>query len=436
MIPTLRHYPPDADHVRAGIDIVLAGSYEPGADVAFDKPPRILDLGAHVGSASVFFARRFPGATIIAYEPHPTSAHYARLNTEGMNVEIVNAAVVGSGAGQVTLFEGKDNTGQRSVHQLGEQRSDGIAVRAIHASTLPPCDVLKMDTEGCELENLRAYRHLREVTVLMLEWHRQEDYHELLRWLPTLGFELRRDDARGAWVADRNLIFVRRREVMPDVESKTHPEGRNLGEDSPIWLVPRRDLNAILDLIPEYDLGAIPKLTAPRVLDVGAHVGGFAWYVLRHHPDARIQCFEAHPKTFELLKSNTKGLPVEAHHFAVVHPKKGPTVRLYEGLHGRQECSTRDDVRWPHCSQDLSRWLDVPAFDAAELPPADIVKVDTEGAEVAILSGYRHLQSARVLLVEPHAVGGDMEGQKREITALATRAGLRSIGGHILRFVR
>ena len=432
MTLTLRHYPPASDNVRLGIEVVLAGSYEPGADVVFEKPPRILDLGAHVGSFSVWAMSRWPGAQITAYEPHPTSAHYARVNTEGMGVEVVPYAVVNDCVpattdgiehdAHVLLYEGKDNTGQRSIYQLGEQLTDSVIAKAIHASTLPPCDILKIDTEGCELDILRAFDHLATVRVLMVEWHRQEDYKELLSWLPTLGFELRRDDTRGAWQADRNLIFVR--------------QARSVSEE-PMWLVPRRDLNAILDLIPEYDLGALPLMPAPRVLDVGAHVGGFAWYVLRHYPNARIQCFEAHPDTFSLLTENVRGLSVEVYQCAVVHPKRSGTVRLYEGKNGRHECSTRTDVRWPHCSQNLSQWIDVPTFDAANLPPADILKIDVEGAEEDVLRGYGHLAGIKALLVEPHPINGqDINAQRRTISALAMRAGLKPIEGHVLRFVR
>src|SRR5208282_3194799 len=110
-----------------------------------------------------------------------------------------------------------------------------------------------------------------------------------------------------------------------------------------------------------------------------------------------------------------------------------------EGVNNREECSTHDDVRWPHVSQKLDTWVDVPTIDAAELPPCDVLKVDTEGAEVDILTGFRHLSTVGVLLVEAHPVGGDLQGQIRRITEIAEAAGLRpapSARFGILRFVR
>jgi len=209
-VPELRAYPPAHDGVRQGLDVVLRGSYDiPG--LQFPHPPAILDLGAHVGSFSVWAKTRWPDARIVAFEPHPGSASYCRKNVEHLGVEVREVAVTGAGkAGTMMLYDGAVNTGQRSLYQLGEQRGTGVAVSTFSAAQLPPADILKADTEGCELEILRDYPHLQGVTALMLEWHRDADYRELLRWLPTLGFDLVRDDAKGRWVSDRNLIFRRR----------------------------------------------------------------------------------------------------------------------------------------------------------------------------------------------------------------------------------
>ena len=197
------------------------------------------------------------------------------------------------------------------------------------------------------------------------------------------------------------------------------------------------DAELLSSLRDDYRLEELPPYDAPIVLDVGAHVGGFSRYALERWPRAQVYAFEPHPLTFAKLVDQTRGLRIYATRVAVVHPKKSDTVRLYEGVNGSHECSTRDDVRWPHCSQDLTRWHDVPALDASELLPADVLKVDTEGAELAILTGYRHMPGVRALLVEPHAVGGDYRGQELMIRALARAWGLREHGkGIAWRFVR
>ena len=203
----LRVYPPESDGVASGLAAVLAGSYD--VPLEFREPPVILDIGAHVGSFSVWAAHRWPGATITAFEPSPSNADYARQNLEGI-AEVVERAVVGPGRpGALLLHEGRDNTGQRSIHRLGEQKAEGLMVRTRRASTLPPCDIFKADTEGCELEILDDYRHLSTVRAVMLEYHSLEDYHTLLKLLPSRGLTLVRNDTGGRWAHDRNLIFVR-----------------------------------------------------------------------------------------------------------------------------------------------------------------------------------------------------------------------------------
>ena len=181
----------------------------------------------------------------------------------------------------------------------------------------------------------------------------------------------------------------------------------------------------------------MPKLQGPiKVLDIGANQGNFAKYVLSLHPDAAIWCFEPHPDTFAKACANLgdKATVIQA---AVTHPERG-MVRLYEGVNGSEECSLRDDVRWPHVSQRLDKFVEVPSYDAGRLPPCDLLKCDTEGSEVEILEGYRHLSSVRHLLVECHPVGGDLRGQMHKVLALAEAAGLPCIDvrGTVMRFAR
>lgn len=71
--------------------------------LASGERPVILDAGANIGIASVWFANRFPEAVLLAVEPDPRNAEIARMNTEHRpNVRVVEAAI-GSTPGSVTL---------------------------------------------------------------------------------------------------------------------------------------------------------------------------------------------------------------------------------------------------------------------------------------------------------------------------------------------
>jgi len=418
MTPTLKVYPPLSDNVQSGLEVVLAGSYDiPGLE--FPEPPRILDVGCHVGSFSVWATSRWPGCKIVAFEPSPDNHGYAQQNV-GDNVELHNKAIVGDGQpAEMTLYDGMGNTGQRSLYQLGEQKMTGTVVKTFPASDLPPCEILKCDAEGAELPLLRSYRHLDGVRAVMLEWHRAEDYQELLRWLPTVGFELRSDLAKGnASMADRNLIFTRKPAATP---TQYDP--------------------SIQGLAGEYDLATLPDLPSPvAVLDIGANIGNFARYARQRWPGAVVHSYEPHPDTFEkLCEAFPEGMPGLAVQAAVTHPVTSPTMRLYEGVNGSEECSLRTDVRWPHLSQRLDKYVEVPVTDSAILPICDVLKVDTEGAEVEILRGYgAKLQHVKVLLVECHPAGKDLRSQMMEVVGIAEAQGLRALDvkGTVIRFVK
>ena len=82
-------------------------------------------------------------------------------------------------------------------------------------------------------------------------------------------------------------------------------------------------------------------------------------------------------------------------------------------------------------------WLDVPTIDAGRFGPCDVLKVDTEGSEVEILEGYRHLNDVKVLLVESHAVGGNQAGQIKRLKEIASAAGFSLLEDtNPMRFVR
>jgi FkbM family methyltransferase len=209
--------------------------------------------------------------------------------------------------------------------------------------------------------------------------------------------------------------------------------------DNALFTCPRSSLCVFPQVLEEYDLSTLPDIDRPVIIDVGANVGAFSWFALQRWPGAKVYAYEPHPVTANLLRQNMTGLPVQTYERAVLKTMPGSaTVTLYEGVNASTEASTRDDVRWPHLSQDLNKSYRVHAWPADRLEHADVLKIDTEGSEVEILEGYKHLEHVKVLLVEAHAVGGDLPGQMKQIATLAGLAGLRlvDVRNTTLRFVR
>jgi FkbM family methyltransferase len=57
------------------------------------KAPLIVDAGAHIGTSAVWFATRYPKASVIAIEPDPGNAALLRRNARGFNIDVVQAGL-------------------------------------------------------------------------------------------------------------------------------------------------------------------------------------------------------------------------------------------------------------------------------------------------------------------------------------------------------
>ncbi len=177
-------------------EVVRRGVYLPPTEVehavrARTNAPRILDLGAHVGSASLLMLERFPGAHVTAVEPNPASAALLRRMVErnglGQQCDVRQVAV--STAPGTARIEGfsilshfvREGT-QEAVDQLPYLRqfqSEAVGtvteVEVIDAfDLLQNADLVKMDIEGAEWPILQDLRFAQlPITALVLEYHPQ-----------------------------------------------------------------------------------------------------------------------------------------------------------------------------------------------------------------------------------------------------------------------
>lgn len=233
-----------------GLEAVLDGAYYvPG--LSFASPPHVLDVGANVGAFAVWAAREWPGCSIDCYEPHPEHVAMLKENLgihpDGMvagvrgtdaTVSIAEVAVVGvdpraapsaivgpkgqavapSGPITVRLFDPAVgmNRGMRSLRPFAGGHAETFTeVRAILAADLPPCDVLKLDVEGCAREILEHYPHLRGCSAVLCEWDSSEEWLWMRGALRELGFEVHVDRAHGRPGPHREILFVRRGIIAP-----------------------------------------------------------------------------------------------------------------------------------------------------------------------------------------------------------------------------
>jgi len=163
------------------------------------KPaPRILDCGANIGLASLFFKRQHPGARITAFEADPVIAGLlaSNLRDNGAgDVEVVSAAVWTS-EGHVTFqAEGADSgTLTPFAAGLGGAAVRVPSTRLADRLAAEPIDLLKLDIEGAEGEVLAdCAHHLGNVRAMLLEIHEFDPHMRRAPAITTLlteaGFE-------------------------------------------------------------------------------------------------------------------------------------------------------------------------------------------------------------------------------------------------------
>ena len=138
--------------------------------------PVILDIGANVGSFAIWATRFWPGCTIHCYEPSKENFEYLEKNISSLcpneKIELNNVAV--GDVLKTKLFNGLNNCGERSLHQIGEQDENYEMVKTIDPIALPNADILKMDTEGSELDILDRITDIN-FKAIVFEYHWEID---------------------------------------------------------------------------------------------------------------------------------------------------------------------------------------------------------------------------------------------------------------------
>jgi FkbM family methyltransferase len=135
------------------------------------------------------------------------------------------------------------------------------------------------------------------------------------------------------------------------------------------------------------------------ILDVGANVGAFSVWADLRWPRSRIHAYEPHPGTFDMLVRNIGHLPNVHCEQVAVYPGGRATVPLISRYAGDGEAGVVDALVTTWRALPADRMIEVPTLAPDRLPPADIIKVDAEGSEAAIVEGLK-LERASLLLVE------------------------------------
>jgi len=196
---------PAAD-VATAFEIFVAEVYRQVGPEPDPSVRRIVDVGANVGMSLVYWARRYPNARLVAFEPHPVHLASLRRNLEenGISDRVeLHAAAACAHAGTVQLTD--DEVCSSVVSEPnGRTRTRSIEAVDFFAALGPgPIDLMKMDIEGGEYELLGDARFTAlRIPLLVLEWHNTTEHPDGRKWcedrLSSLGYTV----VPGKWSSD------------------------------------------------------------------------------------------------------------------------------------------------------------------------------------------------------------------------------------------
>jgi FkbM family methyltransferase len=206
-ISTFKQVFVDAEYDLAGLGASIKrveARYQ--AILASGKIPVIVDAGANVGAASLWFSRRFPEAAVVAIEPEPGNAEVLRRNAQGRPHITVIEAAIASAPGRIRISDG--STGW----DVQTQRSDEGAITAItiqDAVAAVPNGapfIAKIDIEGFESDLFATNTGWIDDMVLVLiephDWMKPGQFSSanFQREMGKRGYEL--------FINGENLIYV------------------------------------------------------------------------------------------------------------------------------------------------------------------------------------------------------------------------------------
>ena len=148
-----------------------------------EEPKYIIDAGANIGMASIYFATKYREAKIVAIEPEENNYKLLKLNTENYsNITTINGALWNR-TGEISLFDtGLGNVGfmvetnistikpaAKKIKHLTEAVTvDGI----MNEFSMEYIDILKIDIEGSEKEVFESCRNwIHKTRCIIVELH-------------------------------------------------------------------------------------------------------------------------------------------------------------------------------------------------------------------------------------------------------------------------
>ena len=142
----------------------------------------VFDVGANVGLFALRTLMEHPKCRIHCFEPSPLAQQLLAINVGQFEETVIHNQGLFNRDMQTDLHINRYNTGQNSIRFTGRHQGQTVTIELKDAGArfdeldLEYLDVLKIDTEGCEVEILKSMGdRLERVDYVLLEYHTEQD---------------------------------------------------------------------------------------------------------------------------------------------------------------------------------------------------------------------------------------------------------------------
>lgn len=146
------------------------------------RPLRVLDVGANIGLFAIYLKLIAANSVIHCFEPVPAAIGLLSRNTARFDNIHIHPYGLSDHEGRSAIHLHPYNSGENSIKRSYGSTDTSITIMLKSAGEMlkkigwSEIDVLKIDTEGCEVEILESLKGFLPVTaVVLVEYHSETD---------------------------------------------------------------------------------------------------------------------------------------------------------------------------------------------------------------------------------------------------------------------
>ncbi len=172
-------------------NIFTHDEYAIPADYLANKKLIVVDIGANVGLFALYMKLLRAESVIHCFEPAPATLQLLHANINHMNDVHIHPFGISNCSKKVTMALHPYNTGENSIKFVSPESDQEVEISIRNAADtmnrlqLQTIDVLKIDTEGCEVEILESLQPMiNRVGIILVEYHTEKDRRRIDQLLP------------------------------------------------------------------------------------------------------------------------------------------------------------------------------------------------------------------------------------------------------------